>query len=219
MAGQVRARAAPGLGHLHAVAPQRDLTDVHSEAGEVAVISAVGAPGSNSWTSAFWTAVAATPSTPAPTAVAAFGLGCGPAATPRPGSRPATAAAAAVGWPPRPCPGRRPAAWSTPALRQGRHRSSSPTPIRFPVTGWAARMARLPVTWAVNRPPSPRKLITSALPATTLSRATSSYRRRELSTDGADSRLGGPVRGSRGCRLHRGCSLLVGGPRAHRREG
>jgi len=34
-----------------------------------------------------------------------------------------------------------------------------------PLTTCAARMATLPVMWAVNRPPSPRKLMTSTLPA------------------------------------------------------
>jgi hypothetical protein len=44
-----------------------------------------------------------------------------------------------------------------------------------PLTMCAARITRLPVTCAVNRPPSPRKPITSQLPAITLSTAGSSF--------------------------------------------
>ena len=63
-------------------------------------------------------------------AVAAFGLGCGPAATPR-----ARKPASSSNWCsssgrrvaiPRPRPGRRPAAWSAPAPGQGRHRQQQP---------------------------------------------------------------------------------------------
>jgi len=44
-----------------------------------------------------------------------------------------------------------------------------------PVARWAARMTRLPVIWAVNNPPRPRKLITSMLPATRLKTAVMSF--------------------------------------------
>ena len=51
----------------------------------------------------------------------------------------------------------------------------------------AARTARLPVMWAVKRP-SPRKLMTSTLPAMTLSTPGSSFVPSVLSTEGANSR-------------------------------
>src|SRR5260370_39466392 len=56
-----------------------------------------------------------------------------------------------------------------------------------PVTRCAARMTRLPVTWAVNRPPSPRKPMASALPAITLSTVGSNFVLSELSTDGVET--------------------------------
>jgi hypothetical protein len=49
-------------------------------------------------------------------------------------------------------------------------------------------MTRLPVTWELNRP-SPRKLVTSALPAITLNRAGSSPTQREVSVCDAEQRL------------------------------
>ena len=54
-----------------------------------------------------------------------------------------------------------------------------------PPTRCTARMARLPVMCAVNRPPSPRKLMTSTLPAVRLSTLGSSFVPSELSTEGA----------------------------------
>jgi len=45
-------------------------------------------------------------------------------------------------------------------------------------------MTRLPVTWAVNRPPSPRKLIASTLPAIMLSTVGSNRELSEFSIDG-----------------------------------
>src|SRR5919198_1685729 len=56
-----------------------------------------------------------------------------------------------------------------------------------PLTRCAARMTRLPVMWAVNRPPSPRKLMTSTLPAVRLSTVGSSFVPSERSTEGADT--------------------------------
>src|SRR4029453_14214543 len=56
-----------------------------------------------------------------------------------------------------------------------------------PPTRCTARMARLPVTCAVNSPPSPRKLMTSTLPAVTLSTVGSSFVPSELSIEGADT--------------------------------
>jgi len=44
-------------------------------------------------------------------------------------------------------------------------------------------MTRLPVIWAVNRPPSPKKLMTSVHPAITLSTNGSTRSAGELSTD------------------------------------
>src|SRR5262245_24388763 len=49
-------------------------------------------------------------------------------------------------------------------------------------------MTRLPVMWAVNSPPSPRKLMTSTLPAVALSTIGSSLVLSELSTEGTDTR-------------------------------
>jgi hypothetical protein len=49
-------------------------------------------------------------------------------------------------------------------------------------------MTRLPVTWAVNRPPSPRKPMASTLPAVKLSTAGSSFMVSEESTDDVKTR-------------------------------
>jgi hypothetical protein len=104
--------------------------------------------------------------------------------------------------------GRRPqpAAWSTPAPRQGRHRQQQPDTDPVPGDQVAARMARLPVTWAVNRPPSPRSLITSALPATTL-------RRPQAATGGGSCRPTAPTAGSAGqCEVPGAAGCIVGAP-------
>ena len=50
-------------------------------------------------------------------------------------------------------------------------------------------MTKLPVMCAVNSPPRPRKLITSALPAIRLSRLGSSFVASEPSTEGADNHV------------------------------
>jgi hypothetical protein len=56
---------------------------------------------------------------------------------------------------------------------------------------WAARTTRLPVMCAVNRPSSPRKLMTSTLPATKARTNGSNIAPGELSTDGIGA-LPGP---------------------------
>ncbi len=57
-----------------------------------------------------------------------------------------------------------------------------------PLTTCAARMTRLPVMWAVNSPPSPRKPMASTLPAVKLSTLGSSFVPSDLSTEGADTK-------------------------------
>src|ERR1700723_1462612 len=60
-------------------------------------------------------------------------------------------------------------------------------PAAPPLATWAARMTRLPVMCAVNNPPSPRKPMTSTLPAVTLSTLGSSFPPSVLSTAGGDT--------------------------------
>src|SRR4029077_14387342 len=55
-----------------------------------------------------------------------------------------------------------------------------------PVTTCAARMTRFPVMCAVNSPPKPRKLITSALPAIRLSKVGSVFVASEPSSHNGD---------------------------------
>ena len=115
--------------------------------------------------------------------------------------------------------GRRPAAGSAPAPGQGRLRQQQPDTGLIPGDQVGGEDGQVAGDMGDEQAAHPRKLITSAVPAIPLSRATSSYRLRELSTDGADGRGRRASPRSRSCRLHRGCSLLVGRPRGHRREG
>ena len=57
-----------------------------------------------------------------------------------------------------------------------------------PRTRCAAWMTRLPVTWARNKPPSPRRLMASTLPAILLRTVGSSCALSELSTNAARNR-------------------------------
>ena len=60
----------------------------------------------------------------------------------------------------------------------------------FAMTICAAMRIRLPVTWATKRPPSPRKLMTSALPAITLRTIVSNIVPGELSAGRGETGAG-----------------------------
>ena len=160
------------------------------------VITAVGGvPFSEICTSAFCTAMAATPSMPATIAMPAFGSGWGPAAT-RNARKPVSSSHCRTR---RGCNEGRSKAFK-PATRN-RARTSTVMKIgtdRITATGaspWlttcAARMTRLPVICAVNRPPSPRKPMASVLPAMTASTEGSSFVTSESSIDRSKTRCAG----------------------------
>lgn len=96
-------------------------------------------------------------------------------------------------------PGRVQAGGQQPGRRQhqdkGRHRQQQPDTGPAPGDQVGGENGEVAGDVGDEQAAPPRKLMTSALPAITLSRATGSCRRRELSTDGADGQLGGPVRG------------------------
>src|SRR5216683_2276092 len=157
------------------------------------VMTAVdGAPFSDTCTSAFCTAIAETPSMPARIAIDASGSIRRPAETHR--TRKPTSS--------RSCSRRRGRSEANPTLSKVPASSLvnpnaatntgtdsiGATGAPLPLTRCAARMTRLPVTWAVNRPPSPRKPMASTLPAIMLSTVGSNLAPSELAIDGVGTR-------------------------------
>jgi len=102
--------------------------------------------------------------------------------------------------------GRRPAAGSAPAPGQGRLRQQQPDTGLIPGDQVGGEDGQVAGDMGDEQAAHPRKLITSAVPAIPRSRATSSCRLRELSTDGAHGR------GRRASRGPGAAGCIVGAP-------